>query len=122
MEEEVDSVDESDSWAYPCQYDREKAEEQRRKEEEEMRELVAEKKRRQNDPLLHCEGETDIEDIYDCEEQDIRKDKPVKKKVKKQGPTLRSHSQVEKETVKDWAPSDEEEEQGFLKEEEDDFF
>jgi hypothetical protein len=119
MEEELDSGDESDSWAYPCEYDREKAEEERRKEEEEIRELAAEKKRRQNDPLLHCEGETDIEDIYDCEE-DITKEEPVKKKVKKQGPTQRTHSQVEKETVKDWAPSDEEEEEGFLKEEEDD--
>jgi hypothetical protein len=46
----------------------------------------------------------------------------VKKKVKMQGPTLRSHSQVEIHVIKDWAPSDDEEEVGFIKEEDDDGF
>jgi hypothetical protein len=37
------------------------------------------------------EEDEEEEDIFDCE----LLDKPVKKKVKRQGPTLRSHSQVE---------------------------
>jgi hypothetical protein len=46
MEEEKGqgSDDSSDSWAYPCQYDRVKVDEMRRKEAEEVKALVAEKK------------------------------------------------------------------------------
>jgi hypothetical protein len=43
------------------------------------------------------------------------KGEPVKKKVKRKGPSLRSHSQVEKQVLQDWAPSNDEEEEGFLK-------
>jgi hypothetical protein len=49
-------------------------------------------------------------------------EQPVKKKVKRQGPTLRTHSQVELPVIKDWAPSDDEEEDGYIKDEDDDGF
>jgi hypothetical protein len=126
MEEEKGqgSDEGSDSWTYPCQYDRVKADEMRRKEAEKVKALVAEKKRLQNDPLTHCEGDTDVEDIYDCavETEECVREDHVKKTVKKQGPALRSHSQVEKKVVPDWAPSNDEVELGFLKEEDDDGF
>jgi hypothetical protein len=101
-----------------------KAYEMRRKEAEEVKALVAEKKRLQNDPLTHCEGDTDVEDIYDCavETKECVREDHVKKIVKKHGPALRSHSKVEKKVVPDWAPFDDEVELGFLKEEDDDGF
>jgi hypothetical protein len=39
-------------------------EELRRKEDMEIAEKIEEMRRRREDPMLHCEGDTDIEDIY----------------------------------------------------------
>jgi hypothetical protein len=80
--------------------------------------------KKRDDPLTHCEGETDVEDIFFNEEEteQIPVQEPVKKKVKNQGLTLRSHSQVEKQVLADWVPSDDEEDLGFLKEDDDDGF
>jgi hypothetical protein len=97
-------------------------------EEEEGSEIEEEeehdRKRRKKDPLLHMEGETDVEDIYD-----IPADEPVnvpalavKKPVKRPGPTTRSHSQVQVDDVPLWIPSDDEGDLGFLKQEDDDGF
>jgi hypothetical protein len=65
------------------------------KEEEWLKQRFADMKRERDDPLTHCEGDTDIEDIFVIEEdtQPIQVQEPVKKKVKRQGPTTRSHSQ-----------------------------
>ena len=103
------STDDSDS------YD---ADEMERKEEEELQQTIAEMKRQSTDPMTHVEGETDVEDIYFVEK--ITTEEHVKKKPKKQGPTFRTHSQVEKVVIPDWIPSDDEEDMGFLKEEDDD--
>jgi hypothetical protein len=65
-------------WMYPC-----------RREEEELQEI----KRRKKDPMLHMEDEAYVEDIYDTrgDEQAYVPTKPVKKQVKRLGPTSRSH-------------------------------
>ena len=92
-------------------------------EERELRNTIAEMRRRKNDPMLHCEGETDVEDIYDIQEepeQILEREVPLKKIPKRPGPTTRSHSQVENPYVPQWVPSDDEEELGFLKVEDDD--
>jgi hypothetical protein len=100
----------------------------RREEEAEFQQTIAKMKKRKADPMLHCEGETDVEDIYDTPSQAtevppvVPPVKPVGKKVKKPGPTLRSHSQVEEKIIPQWAPSDEEDDPTFLKEEDDDGF
>jgi hypothetical protein len=62
-------------------------------------------KKRKADPMLHYEGETDVEDIYDTPSEAIVVPlvvppvKLVRKKAKKPGPTLRSHSQVEEKII-----------------------
>jgi hypothetical protein len=63
--------------------------------EEWLKQRFADMKREMDDPLTHCEGDTYIEDIFVIEEdtQPIQVQEPVKKKVKRQGPTTRSHSQ-----------------------------
>jgi hypothetical protein len=99
------------------------ADEMRRKEAEELKQTIAEMKRKRVDPLEHCEGETDVEDIFDTPTatyEDILSEKLVKKKPKSQGPTLRSHSQVEQPLKPEWAPSDEEDGLDFLAEDDDD--
>ena len=120
-----EASDDSYGWWDEGQVDPVYAEERRRRDEEELQATIAEMKRRREDPLLHYEGETDVEDIFvNDEEENVEEipPEPVKKKVKRPGPTLRSHSQVELSDNSDWAPSDEEEDLGFLKEEDDDGF
>ncbi|KAK1599881.1 hypothetical protein QYE76_018483 [Lolium multiflorum] len=121
-EEKEESEDEDDSWLYPGRFDPLAAEKARRAQEEEMHQRIAARKKRNVDPMLHCEGESDVEDIYDnatrCD--DISTIPAVKRQVKRPGPTLRSHSQVEADVIPDWVPSDDEGDKGFLKEEEDD--
>ncbi|XP_047050729.1 uncharacterized protein LOC124655949 [Lolium rigidum] len=101
-------------------------EEKTRKEAEELQKTVAELRRKRTDPLEHCEGETDVEDIFDTPSvnyEDMLSQMPVKKKPRRQGlmgPTLRSHSQLEEPVKDEWAPSDEEDGLGFLAEEDDD--
>ncbi|KAK1646078.1 hypothetical protein QYE76_063883 [Lolium multiflorum] len=121
-EEEEESEDEDDSWLYPGRFDPLAAEKARRAQEEEMHQRIAARKKRNLDPMLHCEGESDVEDIYDNATQcdDISTIPAVKRQVKRPGPTLRSHSQVEADVIPDWVPSDDEGDKGFLKEEEDD--
>ena len=43
-------------------------EEIRRKEQEEVAEKIKEMNKYKDDPLLHCEGDTDIEDLFVTEE------------------------------------------------------
>jgi hypothetical protein len=80
-------------------------------------------KRKRYDPLEHCEGATDVEYIFDTPSatyEEVLSEKPVKKKPKRQGPTLRSHSQVEHPVKQEWALSDEEDGLEFLPEDDDD--
>ena len=124
-EEEGEKSDDSDNCWDADQYDLVHAEEMIKKEEEEFKQIMAESKRRRDDPLLHYEGDTDVEDIFVTQDHETDQDcveKPVKKKVKRQGPTLRSHSQVDIPKNKDWVPSDDEKEAGFIEEEDDDGF
>jgi hypothetical protein len=109
---------------YPCRFDPVAVEKSRRAKEEEMQERIAAKKRMRKDPMQHFEGGSDVEDIFDnaTESVDVLAVPPLKKRVKKPGPTLRSHSQVEEEDILDWVPSDDDGEQGFLKQEDDDGF
>ncbi|CAM0946298.1 unnamed protein product [Alopecurus aequalis] len=92
---------------------------------EELKKTIAEMKRKRADPLLHCDGDTDVEDIFvtdqDGSEETIVEE-PVKKKVKRKGPTTRSHSQAQKPKKADWTHDADIEEAGFLKEEDDDGF
>jgi hypothetical protein len=108
-------------------------EELRRKEEVEIAEKIEEMRRIREDPFLHCEGDTDIEDIYvvpDLNESANEPEpelEPVKKKQKTvkrgPGPTTRCHSSVQIDDILDYMPSsDEDESPGFLKDEDDDHF
>jgi hypothetical protein len=92
-----------DDWMYPCKFDPVAAEKSRRVEEEEMHQRIAAKKRMREDPMQHYEGESDVEDIFDnaAQSADVPAVVPLKKQVKKLGPTLRSHSQVEVEDIPD---------------------
>ena len=105
-------------------------EEMRSKEDEELAEKLEEMRRSREDPLLHCEGDTDIEDIF-VEEDDQANEptpepitEPKKKRNKKvrPGPTTRSHSGVVIDDILNYIPSSDQEEGGFLKEEDDDGF
>jgi hypothetical protein len=75
-----------------------------KRKEEELKNTVVEMKRKRGDPLQHCKGETDVEYIFDTpcvDYQGISPEKPVRKKLKRQTPTMRSHSQVEHPTKKE---------------------
>ena len=87
----------------------------RRKEIEESKKRIAAKMKRKADEQLY-EDETEPEDIF-IEQQ-------VKKSVRRRGPTTRSHCEDELPGKEDWAPSDPEDDEqlGFLGEEEDDGF
>jgi hypothetical protein len=55
----------------------------RRKEAEELKKTMVDMKGKRADPLEHCEGETDVEDIFDTPSvnyEDILSEMPVKKK------------------------------------------
>ncbi|CAM0877022.1 unnamed protein product [Alopecurus aequalis] len=128
-EEEVESSDDSGAWYDIGEYDSVLGEEKRQKDVEELKKTIAEMRRRRLDPLHHCEGDTDVEDIFvieeeeiDDEQEQIPVEEPMQKKPKKQGPTLRSHSQIEEPDVADWMPSDDEEDGGLIKSEDDDHF
>src|SRR3954464_9905635 len=90
-------------------------EEMRRKEIEESKKRIAAKMKRKSDEQLY-EDETKPEDIF-IEQQ-------VKKRVRRRGPTTRSHCEDELPGKEDWAPSDPEDDEqlGFLGGEEDDGF
>ena len=108
-------------------------EEIRRKEDMEIAEKIEEMRRIREDPLLHCEGDTDIEDIYVVPEENSNENQvaiepePVKRKKKtvkrRPGPTTRCHSSVQNDDILDYMPSsDEDEFPGFLKDEDGDAF
>ena len=107
-------VSDDDSWLYPCQYDAVEAEKQRKKEEEDIKERIARRKRKYNPDEQLCEDSSEAEEIFDSYV-------PASKKVK-QGPTQRSHSHAALPVRTEWAPSDDEEDLGFLNPEEDDGF
>jgi hypothetical protein len=113
---------------YPCQVDPAYADELKRKEREEMMKVSAKKKKKKKKKKKVGVDSLNFEcgDIFDCDAEDIfgcePLDKPVKKKVKRQGPTLRSHSPVELPVKKDWTPSDDEVHIDFLPDDEDDGF
>jgi hypothetical protein len=93
--EEEEGSDGSDGWMFPCQYDPVKAAAMRMKEQEDMKKIFAEKKKKPQVIEDRYEGDTDVEDLFTtpCDESDyFVLEKPMKKKVKRQGPTLRSHS------------------------------
>ena len=97
---------------------------------------LEEMKRQREDPLLHFEGDTDVEEMYETEEEDAlyepeseeeeeedeestleeesnleqEHDGQKKKKEKKhrKGPTSRSHASVEELFEEDWIPSSDE--------------
>ena len=54
-------------------------------------------KKKRMDPVLHCEGDTDIEDLFvtaeDVTAEEVPPPEPVKKKQPvRRGPTLRRHA------------------------------
>ena len=98
-------------------------------------------RRQREDPLLHFEGDTDVDEVYgedeeeeqveqvdeddqmehEEEEQVEQQQEPPKKKEKRKGPTKRSHSSLEQRFEDVWVPSsDEEIDVGDLKQEYDD--
>ena len=86
--EQIESSDESDCWFDAGEYDPEYSQMMRQKEEEELRKTLSEIKRKRNDSLHHCEGDTDVEDIFVTEEHGEDADdveEPVNKKAKRQG-------------------------------------
>jgi hypothetical protein len=115
-EDEGNCFDGSDILMYPCRYDLVSAEEKRAQEIEEIKKRITREKKKGmlDDPLLHYEDETNAEDIFDipcddCEEM----------LMKRHGPNLRSHSQVALPSMLEWSPSDEEEQLGFIAEDDD---
>ena len=97
-------------------------------------------RRQTEDPLLHFEGDTDVDEVYgEDEEEQVEQDEedeqmvheeeeqveqqhdPPKRKEKRKGPTKRSHSSLEQRFEDVWVPSsDEEIDVGDLKQEYDD--
>jgi hypothetical protein len=88
------------------------------------------------DPLLHCEGDTDIEDIFVADDEPsadeapdqanklVPEDKKTRKlSVKRKGPTQRSHSSVVIDDGPDCKPtSDDEKCPGYMEFSDDDGF
>jgi hypothetical protein len=101
----------------------------RMKEKAEVDEILEEMRKQKEDPMSHCQGDTDIEDLFVSEEEagaEPCTEVPLKKMklpVKRKGPTERSHSSVVVEHVRDFIPSDDEDKcPGFLPEDDDDGF
>ena len=81
----------------------------------ELNQKITDMKRKRADPLFHCEGDTEEEDISynsdtdedssDCmlEPEPVRRKLPVRK-----GPTDRSHCSQQSTTPADFLPSDDE--------------
>ncbi|XBH97531.1 hypothetical protein VPH35_127187 [Triticum aestivum] len=112
--------------------------------DEDFLNMLNEFRRQREDPLLHFEGDTDVDEVYGEDEEEqveqveqVEEDEqmvheeeeqveeqqqdPPKRKEKRKGPTKRSHSSLEQRFEDVWAPSsDEELDVGDLKEECDD--
>ena len=78
------------------------------------------RKRAQYMSSTHCEGNTNPEDLYDMDLEEEGDDcqeiavlEPVEKKVKRPGPTSRSHSSIARSMNEDWYPSSKEDDTGF---------
>jgi hypothetical protein len=112
-------------------------EKKRRKEQAEVAERIEEMRQQGMDHLLHCEGDTDIEDLFVTKEVDvvpldsvppIIAPEPVaiveaEMKKKRKGPTVRSHSSVQIDDILDWKPEAVEDmDFGFLGDMDDDHF
>jgi hypothetical protein len=104
-------------------------EEMRKKEERYVAEKIAEMRRKRLDPLLCCEGDSDIEDIFVAAEDKEIELEPVPKTDKKKklpvrrGPTTRAHASVKIDRKPDYKPSsDEDSDPGFLRDSDDDGF
>ena len=98
-------------------------EEKRTEEEIEIAEMIEERRKVREDPLLHCEGDTDVEDLFVTEEEPAPKPEKKKKLAVIRGPTTRCHSSVVEDDVDDYKPSSDEDMcAGFLEESDDDGF
>jgi hypothetical protein len=114
--------EESESMEYEEEDSVARGEKQRRTVDSDLKETISDikRKRAQYMSSTHCEGDTDPEDLYDIdleEEgddcQEIAVPDPVEKKVKRPGPTSRSHSSAARSMNEDWYPSSEEDDTGF---------
>ena len=106
--------------------------------DEDYLQRLNEMRKQREDPLIHFDGDTDVDEVYEedeegqhveveqeeqvhQEEQVEQQDVPTKKKKARKGPTERSHSSLEQRFEDVWAPSsDEEPDLGVLKQEYDD--
>ncbi|XP_048547651.1 uncharacterized protein LOC125543142 isoform X1 [Triticum urartu] len=106
--------------------------------DEDYLQRLNEMRQQREDPLIHFDGDTDVDEVYEEDEegqhveveqqeqveQDEQVEKqevPTKKKKARKGPTERSHSSLEQRFEDVWAPSsDEEPDLGVLKREYDD--
>ena len=97
-------------------------------EEHDLSQKLIDMKRKRSDPAVHCEGDTEDEDIFaasENEEDDVTEPEcvPVKRKklpVRK-GPTERSHCSQQIITPADYLPSDDEQDTEFNAEDDDGF-
>jgi hypothetical protein len=100
--------------------------ESRRKEHEEIAAILEKMRKDKEDPLLHYEGDTDIEDIFvDDDEpaadqapnqanQPVPEDKKTRKlSVKRKGPTQRSHCSVVIDDGPDYKPTSDDDKMCF---------
>lgn len=126
-----DSDDDLDTGSYDAEFDiRDFADsvEIRMKEKAEVDEILEEMRKQKEDPMTHCEGDTDIEDLFVCADEPAaethsKPEKRVKLPVKRKGPTERSHSSVVIVDEPDFIPSnDEEKMSSFLPDYDDDGF
>src|SRR4051812_21028605 len=63
---------------------------------------MAEIRRQREDPLMHFEGDTNVEEMYEIEEEEVQEEHEVEEEVvsqghpkKRKGPTTRSHARLE---------------------------
>ena len=100
--------------------------------DEDFLNMLNQLRRQREDPLLHFEGDTDVDEVYgedeeeeqvehEEEEQVEQQQEASKKKKSRKGPTKRSHSRLEQRFEGVWIPSSDEVIDVFdLKEEYDD--
>ncbi|KAM0847657.1 hypothetical protein ACQ4PT_054877 [Festuca glaucescens] len=126
--------DDDDAFFYPCQYKPEEHNIKVAEELELMRELKRQKlakehdpevaeimekmnrqKRQRDDPYMHYEGDTDVEEVFEDEEEDSDGDEAPepdyfeKKQPMRPGPTSRCHHEVVEYQSGDFIPSTDEE-------------
>ncbi|KAE8802453.1 wd repeat-containing protein 43 [Hordeum vulgare] len=83
-----------------------------------------------DEEILHYEGDTDVEDLFEQEDEDVfateepqmQKSPERRKKleVRRKGPTTRSHCSVLEDVIPDFIPSEDEEDDCLLFEDDDD--